>query len=170
MIPAVLAAAGVGFASALLPVISAEGFQAGASFVQPLPVVMACVVALSLGQTGGKFVIFTATRRGATRWRSVDGESPSQGIRSRFAHRIRSSPTGALVGRLNARLLQGLGHPIGGPGTVAVSAAVGLPPLALVSAAAGVSPIRTLPFTLACFTGRLLRFAVLAGVMAAVTA
>ena len=52
---------------------------------------------------------------------------------------------------------------------MAVSATVGVPPLALVSATAGASAIRCRAFVLACLAGRLVRFAGLAGVVAAVT-
>ena len=155
MIPEVLAAAGVGFVSALLPVVNAEAFQAGSSLLQPPVLIAACTAALAVGQTGGKVVIFTTSRRGASRWRS--------------AHAGRTSRAPALLGRVNARLLQWLSHPLGGPAAVAVSATVGVPPLALVSATAGASAIRCRAFVLACLAGRLVRFAGLAGVVAAVT-
>jgi membrane protein YqaA with SNARE-associated domain len=156
VIPEALAAVGVGFVSALLPVVSAEAFQAGASLLQPTPVVVACVVALTVGQTGGKVVIFTASRRGATRWRSTHAGRPSR------------AP--ACLKWINAKLLQWLSHPIGGPAAVAVSATVGLPPLAIVSATAGASTIRCCVFAIACLVGRLVRFAALAGLVAALTA
>jgi membrane protein YqaA with SNARE-associated domain len=149
MIKTMLVAAGVGGVSALLPVVNAEAFQAGASLLQPRSVVVACVVALAFGQTGGKLVIFTASRRGATRWRSTHTGRPSR------------APT--WVRRTNAQLLRWLSHPTAGPAAVTVSATVGLPPLALVSATAGASTIRCATFALACFAGRLVRFAALAG-------
>lgn len=156
MIPEVLAAVGVGFTSALLPVINAEAFQAGSSLLQSPPVIVACVVALSVGQTGGKVVIFIASRRGATRWRSTHGGRPSR------------AP--AWVQWITARLLEWLSHPIGGPAAVAVSATVGLPPLALVSATAGASTIRCAAFASACLAGRLVRFATVASTVAALMA
>jgi membrane protein YqaA with SNARE-associated domain len=156
VITEVLAAAGVGFVSALVPVVNAEAFQAGSSYLQPSAVIVACTAALAVGQTGGKLVIFTASRRGATRWRS--------------GHAGRPSRAPAWLGRVNAWLLQRLSHPVGGPAAVAVSATVGLPPLALVSATAGASTIRCRAFVLACLAGRLVRFAGLAGVVAGVTA
>jgi membrane protein YqaA with SNARE-associated domain len=155
VISATLAAAGVGFVSALLPVVNAEAYLAGSSFLQPTAVIVACTVALAVGQTGGKLVIFSASRRGATRWRS--------------GHAGRRSWAPAWVGRVNACLLHRLSHPVGGPAAVAVSATVGLPPLALVSATAGASTLRCRAFVLACLAGRLVRFAGLAGAVAAVT-
>ncbi len=169
MIWQVLVAAGVGFASALLPVINAEAFQAGSSLLQPPSVVMACVVALAVGQTGGKLVIFAASRRGATRWRSTPRVRSSRAPWRRPARSGRATCTPGWVTRTSTRMLQWLSHPVGGPTTVAISATVGLPPLALVSAAAGVSTIRYFPFTLACLIGRFLRFAALAGLLAAIT-
>ncbi len=156
MILEVLAAAGVGIVSALLPVVNAEAFQAGSSLLQRPAVVVACVVALALGQTVGKVVIFIASRRGATRWRST--------------HAGRRSRVPAWLQRANARLLQWLSHPAGGPAAVAVSASVGIPPLALVSATAGVSTIRCWAFCVACLVGRVVRFGTLAGGVAALTA
>lgn len=156
MIPQVLAAVGVGFASALLPVINAEAYQAGSSLLQSPPVVVACVAGLCAGQTGGKVVIFIASRRGATRWRVAHGGRPSR------------AP--AWARRITALLQESLSHPIGGPAAVVVSATVGLPPLALVSATAGASTIRCSVFASACFAGRLVRFATIAGGVAALMA
>ena len=149
MIRAALLACGVGVVSALFPVVNAEAILVASSTLQaPLGVVLV-VVAMSLGQTGGKLLIFTGSRRGVTRWRA-----------SRTGSRSRT-PT--WVRRANAKLLHWLSHPVGGPAAVAVSATIGLPPLAVVSASAGVSSLRSLAFCLACFTGRLVRFTTLAG-------
>lgn len=153
MIPQVLAAVGVGFASALLPVVSAEAYQAGSSVLQSPPVLVACVAGLALGQTGGKLVIFVASRRGTTLWRTAHGERPSR--------------TPAWARRITARLLRWLSHPVGGPAAVAVSATVGLPPLAVLSATAGASTIRCTTFAAACLAGRITRFATIAGAVTA---
>ena len=155
VIPEVLAAAGVGFVSALLPVVSAEAFQAGSSFLQPPVLIAACTAALAVGQTGGKVVIFTASRRGAGRWRT--------------AHAGRTSRAPALLGRVNARLLQWLSHPWVARPPWPCPPRSACRPLALVSATAGASGIRCRAFVLACLGGRLVRFAGLAGVVAAVT-
>jgi membrane protein YqaA with SNARE-associated domain len=156
MIVVVLAAAGVGVVSALLPVVNAEAFHAGATLLQSRPTVVACTIALAVGQTCGKLIIFTASRRGTTRWRATHSERPSR--------------MPAWVRRANARLLTWLSHPTGGPAAVAISAGVGLPPLALVSATAGASRMRGCAFSITCFAGRLLRFATLAGGVAALAA
>jgi membrane protein YqaA with SNARE-associated domain len=149
MIRAALLACGVGVVSALFPVVNAEAVLVGSSALQAPLVVAAVVVAMSLGQTGGKLLIFAGSRRGVTRWRARRTGSPVR------------TPT--WVRRANAKLLHWLSHPVGGPAAVALSATVGLPPLAVVSASAGVSSLRSLAFCLACFTGRLVRFATLAG-------
>jgi membrane protein YqaA with SNARE-associated domain len=156
VIAVVLAAVAVGVVSALLPVVNAEAFHAGATLLQPRSAVVACTIALAVGQTIGKLIIFTASRRGATRWRS--------------AHAGRRSRSPKWVRRASARLMSWLSHPRGGPAAVAISAGTGLPPLALVSAAAGASTIRCCAFSVACFAGRLLRFATLAGGVAALAA
>ncbi|MGH3506550.1 MAG: hypothetical protein ACRDO2_05025 [Nocardioidaceae bacterium] len=148
MIRTVLVSGGVGVVSALVPVVNAEAFLAGSSLLQGKSVLVVGVVALAIGQTCGKLLIFTASRRGAKRWLSTRRERPSHAPRW-----LRTA---------NATLLQWLSHPVGGPAAVAVSAAVGLPPLAMVSASAGMSSIRCLAFGLPCFAGRLARFAALA--------
>ena len=148
MIRTVLVSGGVGVVSALFPVVNAEAFVAGSSLLQGRSVLVLGVVALAIGQTCGKFLIFTASRRGAKRWLS--------------AHRARASHAPRWLRTANARLLQWLEHPVGGPAAIAVSASVGLPPLAMVSASAGMSSIRCLAFWLPCFAGRLARFATLA--------
>ena len=104
---------------------------------------------LELGQTGGKLVIFLASRRGVTRWRS--------------SHAEKSSRTPAWVRRTNVWLLHLLSDSRRGPAAVAVSATVGLPPLALVSASAGASTMRCSAFGLTCLAGRVARFTVVAG-------
>ena len=151
----VLTAAGVGVLSALVPLLNAEAFLTWSSLTQGRSVIVACVIALALGQTGGKLVIFTASRRGATLWRCSHSERPPR------------AP--AWICRTNARLLGWLSHPKGGPAAIVVSATLGLPPLLVVSATAGASRIRCSAFSIACFAGRLVRFACLAGGLAALT-
>ena len=153
MIRSALLACCVGVVSALLPVVNAEAVMVGSSALQEPLVVAVVVAAMSLGQTGGKLLIFTGSRRGAMRWRTRRAQA-----RSRTPNWVR---------RANAKLLNWLSHPVGGPAAVAVSATVGLPPLAVLSASAGVSSLRSLSFCLACFMGRLVRFTTLAGSVSA---
>jgi membrane protein YqaA with SNARE-associated domain len=156
VIALVLGAVAVGVVSALFPVVNAEAFHTGTTLLQDRPVVLACTIALAVGQTCGKLVIFTASRRGASRWRSTHSERPSR--------------MPAWVRRANAKLMTWLSHPTGGPAAVAISAAVGVPPLAIVSVTAGASTMRGFAFSVTCFAGRLLRFATLAGGVAALAA
>ncbi|HQR26058.1 MAG TPA: hypothetical protein PLP61_03365 [Nocardioides sp.] len=149
MIREVVAGIGMGFVSALVPVVNAEAVQAGLSLLEPPHLVAVSVVALAGGQTVGKTVIFGAARRGVGRCRLVHVGRPPRGPR--------------WVRRVNATLLRCLSHRVAGPATVAVSATVGLPPLALVSAAAGASTLRWSVFASGCFVGRLVRFGAVAG-------
>jgi membrane protein YqaA with SNARE-associated domain len=127
---------GYGFASALVPVVNAEAYALVAGHRSGHYLVI--IVALALGQTAGKLLLFEAARRGT----------------GRFNRRRRSVRWTEPVRRWLSRRRTGLP-------TVFVSAAVGLPPLALVSLAAGTSSLRRWEFATTCLAGRLIRFAAL---------
>ncbi len=131
-----LAAAAMGFASALLPFVNAEAYAVVAARTAPALVVAG---ALAGGQTAGKLVLFEAARRGTDRW-EVDEES------SRRA-------------RWTARVRPWLRSPRTGAPLVLVSAVVGLPPLAVVALVAGASGQRRWLFAVLVLVGRGLRFA-----------
>jgi membrane protein YqaA with SNARE-associated domain len=65
---AVLGALGTGAASALLPVVNAEAYAALAATHAHAWLAVALVLALALGQTAGKLVLFESARRGTTRF------------------------------------------------------------------------------------------------------
>jgi len=133
----------VGFCSALVPVFNAEAYAVASVAVSPW-LVVPIIVALALGQTAGKLLLFEAARRGSTRFRRV---RKGPGHRSvRWAHRIQQS----------------LREPRTAIPLVLTSAGLGLPPLAVVSVAAGAAGQRRSGFALMCFAGRTVRFTALA--------
>jgi membrane protein YqaA with SNARE-associated domain len=137
-------AAAVGVVSALLPIVNAEAYALLACFRTHGVGVVAVVLALAVGQTIGKLVLFEAARRGSGRLHARLCRR-GQGRTARWHDRVCG---------LMARRLTGLP-------TVAASAAVGLPPLALVSLVAGASAQRRWEFGAVCLLGRSARFAAL---------
>lgn len=135
-----------GLASALFPLVNAEALAAGASRANKdlLPIV---VVALAAGQTIGKLTLFELAGRGAARLTRLSHERPA---------RVR--PILSLASR-QATALQSASSRLP---VVAVSAFTGLPPLAAVAVAAGTTTTTRSGFAAACFTGRTLRFGLIA--------
>jgi membrane protein YqaA with SNARE-associated domain len=143
-----LAALGYGFASALVPIVNAEAYAVVAGHRGGHAAIV--VVALALGQTAGKLLLFEAARRGTGRL-------------SRLLRRHnRSGRAAARAARWGERIRRWLSRRRTGLPTVLLSAAVGLPPLALVSIAAGTAGLRHWEFAAVCLLGRAIRFAVLA--------
>ncbi len=135
-----------GLASALLPFVNAEAIAAAASRANRdlLPVL---VVALAAGQTIGKLTLFELAGRGAARLARRTHQRPA-----------RLRPISRLA-RRQATALQGASSKLP---VVAVSALTGLPPLAAVAVAAGTTTTTRSGFAAACFTGRTLRFGLIA--------
>lgn len=137
-----------GAMSALVPVVNAEVFAVAAAARSASPgATVLVLLALAVGQTAGKVVIFEAARMGGSRF-----------ARRQAARAARSDRTG----RWRARIVAALRSRRTGLPLVLCSAAVGLPPLAAVSAAAGVSGQRRWEFAAVCLVGRVARFAALA--------
>lgn len=147
-VAAVAMAAGIG--SALLPLVNAEAYAvittAGATAVS----VAAVVVALSVGQTIGKVVLFETARRGR-RWLPQHRPPRSDRARRRAARTARWAERAA--GWLRS---DRTGAPV-----VLAAATVGVPPLAIVSVAAGAAGQRRRVFVPLCLLGRLTRFTIL---------
>jgi membrane protein YqaA with SNARE-associated domain len=135
----------VGVVSALLPFVNAEAYALIAAGRNRPAAVAAVVLALAAGQTVGKLVLFEAARRGSGRWHA------------RFTRRTAGATT-----RWGGRVSHWLTCRRTGLPTVAVSAAVGLPPLALVSLAAGAAGQVRWEFGVLCLVGRVARFALVA--------
>lgn len=137
-------AAAIGVASALLPIVNAEAYALLAAARTHGLASVAVVLALAVGQTIGKLILFQTARRGSGRLhtrlcRRGDGRA------ARWHDRVCG---------LMARRRTGLP-------TVLASATVGLPPLVLVSLVAGASAQRRWHFGTVCLVGRAVRFAAL---------
>ncbi|MEH1166914.1 VTT domain-containing protein [Micromonospora sp. CPCC 205539] len=142
------AALGYGFASALVPVVNAEAYAVLAG--RPGGYAVIVVVALAVGQTAGKLLLFEAARRGTGR------------LARRLARRGQSGRVAARAARWAEPVRRWLSRRRTGLPAVLVSASVGVPPLALVSIAAGTAGLRHWEFAVACLLGRVVRFALLA--------
>jgi len=140
-----LLALAYGFGSAGVPLLNAEAFALVSAARETPAAAVAVVLALAVGQTAGKLLLFEAARRGSTR------------LTRRF-HRRRDGRAARWTARAESTLTaRSTGLPL-----VLASACVGLPPLAAVSLAAGASGQRRRDFGVACLCGRTARFALLA--------
>ncbi len=134
----------IGVVSALLPLVNAEVYALVAVARTNVAMSVAVALALAVGQTMGKLLLFEAARRGRGRlYARLGGRGEGRAERWR----------GRVCG-LMARRRTGLP-------TVLASASVGLPPLALVSLVAGASEQRRVEFGVVCLVGRTARFAAL---------
>ncbi|WP_327043084.1 VTT domain-containing protein [Micromonospora ureilytica] len=140
-------ALGYGLASALVPVVNAEAYAVVAG--QRGGHALIAVVALALGQTAGKLLLFESARRGSGR------------LFRKVAQRRKSGRAAARATRWTEPIRRWLSRRRTALPTVLVSAAVGVPPLAVVSLAAGTAGLRRWEFAGACLSGRVLRFALL---------
>ena len=147
---AVALATAFGLVSALLPVVNAEAYVLVTAAHPGPAAAWAVVVAVAVGQTAGKLVLFESARRGATTW--LD-RLPGWG-----KPRNRPSRTSRWSGRVSSCLRSRRA----GAAVVLTSAAVGLPPLAVVSLVAGAAGQRRVVFAVTCLVGRTARFAALA--------
>ncbi len=145
----ILLAVATGTGSALLPVLNAEVYAIGAAGHSQPALAGALVVAVALGQTLGKLLLFETARRGGGRL-------------GRWMTRRERARGEARSGRWSTRITQALRSRRTGIPLVLVSAGLGLPPLAAVSLAAGASGQRRWEFALLCLLGRTARFAALA--------
>jgi membrane protein YqaA with SNARE-associated domain len=136
----VVMAVGLGFASALIPVVNAEAAVTGAGLTLPIGLALATSVAMAVGQTAGKVVLFEAARRGAKL--RAGKKKPDKKPPPAWQQRLLAS----LDGRWQANSV------------VLLSAGVGLPPLAIVSIAAGAVQSRRVDFIICCLIGRTARF------------
>jgi membrane protein YqaA with SNARE-associated domain len=139
----VVTALGVGIASALVPVVNAEAAVAGAGLTMPVTLALVISVALAVGQTAGKVLMFEAARKGAQvrKAKQREPKKPTPQWQQRLLCR--------LEGRWQANSV------------VLLSAGVGLPPLAVVSIAAGAVQSRRADFVVCCLLGRTVRFVAL---------
>lgn len=156
-----IGALALGFASALVPVVNAEGAVLALALRWPTTIVVALAIAAALGQTAGKMVIVEAARRGRSlRHNRRRRATPLRRHRA-WASRRRHWHDAALR-TLTCRWRAS--------GIVALSATVGVPPLALVSVGCGLARMRRCDFAVCCFLGRSARFLSLALPVAALSA
>jgi len=137
-------AAAIGVVSALLPLVNAEAYAVLAATRSRPGAAVPVVLAMAVGQTAGKLLLFEAARRGS---------GPLHDRLSRHAE--------GRAARWHGRVCELMTRRRTGLPTVLVSAAVGLPPLALVSIVAGASRQSRWEFGAVCLVGRAARFAVL---------
>ncbi|MFT4299558.1 MAG: VTT domain-containing protein [Aeromicrobium sp.] len=148
----VLTALGYGVAAALIPVVNAEAYVAGAAVLMGRGDTALMVVAVTIGTVVGKVVLFRAARAG--RELAASSSRTAKEPKSRFGRAVRKA---------GEVLIDWLDDPVRAVLTVLVSAFVGIPPLLAVAVVAGASAMRTRVFALAVFVGRAARFAVIAG-------
>ncbi|GGO91038.1 hypothetical protein GCM10011584_24170 [Nocardioides phosphati] len=141
---AVLGAVGFGLGSAMVPILNAEAYAVISGTREPVAIAACVALALALGQTAGKLLLFEAARRGSARLSAI-------------TRRERHHP-----GTWSARVKAVLDRPRSGVPLVLMSSALGLPPLAAVALAAGSSQQRRVVFGAVCFAGRLARFTAVA--------
>ncbi|MEV4119704.1 VTT domain-containing protein [Micromonospora sp. NPDC049645] len=140
-------ALGYGLTSALVPVVNAEAYAVLAG--QRGGHALVAVVALALGQTAGKLLLFESARRGSGR------------LARTVAKRRKSRRAASRAARWTGPIRRWLSRRRSAVPTVLVSAALGVPPLAVVSLAAGTAGLRRWEFAVACLSGRVIRFALL---------
>ncbi|MDR1826054.1 MAG: hypothetical protein LBR27_12145 [Bifidobacteriaceae bacterium] len=163
MLAAVAAGLGVGFVSAVFPLVNAEAATLAAAAVGTLPVGVGGVCGLAVGQTAGKIVIYELTRAGReSKWLArltarrpaADPAAVPPSRWSRFK---------AWVRRWGARGVAAMERgrwPCAG--VTLAAAGIGIPPLLVTAVAAGAIRMRRLDFAVVVLVGRLARFLVLA--------
>ena len=154
----------IGLLSGLIPLINAEALLM-AAVIQAQGRWPAVVIALAVGQSGAKVLIYLAARdgrgllpthwaTGRTRRRRRPTHLPRPFTRLRDATRG-WSPHADRVAELVRR-------PVAGSALILASAVGGIPPLAATSVIAGASHMRLSLFGTTCLTGRLVRFSIIA--------
>lgn len=166
MVAAVLATLFTATLSAFVPMIPIEPYLVGlvtAGGHDPVPLGIAAAV----GQTAGKLLIFLSTRAAlrtdrVRRWRrrpARRGARPASEPPTRWWRAV-----GSVVAAAGRRLTALLDRPLLTAPIVFVSAATGVPPLLATSIYVARTPISLPGFTLACLSGRSVRFVAVASV------
>jgi membrane protein YqaA with SNARE-associated domain len=152
---------GIGLLSGLVPLINAEALLI-AAVIQAQGRWPAVVVAVAVGQSGAKVLIYLAARDGRRL------------LPTRRAHRPQRPPTRhrSPLTRLRDvtrrwsphadRVAQLVRRPVAGSALILASAVGGIPPLAATSVIAGASRMRLSLFGTSCLSGRLVRFTIIA--------
>jgi len=151
----------IGLVSGLVPLINAEALLI-AAVVHAQGRWPAVVVAVAIGQSSAKVLIYLAARDGRRL------------LPTRWAHRPQSPPTRhrSPLTRLRDvsrrwaphadRVAELVRRPVAGSALILASAIGGIPPLAATSVIAGASRMRLSLFGTTCLSGRLVRFTIIA--------
>ncbi|MEH3033443.1 MAG: VTT domain-containing protein [Aeromicrobium erythreum] len=143
-----------GVASAILPVLNAEAYVVGLGALVRGDKLVVAILALTLGTSVGKAIVFELVRKGSDRFRSKDKETGERKPpRNRFVVWWR---------RFSDLLLGWLERPYLGAATVFVSSLLSVPPLAVVTVLAALSKQPHWLFQLMVFLGRSIQFLVIA--------
>ncbi|MFT4264270.1 MAG: VTT domain-containing protein [Nocardioides sp.] len=166
---ACLIALGSGYAAAVIPLINAEALALAGGAVSTVHGAIFVTLALAVGTMFGKITLFLGVRTGknaVARKRAMQAEEEAEHrLEERAEHRsgehVRRGWR-AWWKRMSDVLMENLDHPWRGPVVVFIGGSVGIPPLFLTASVAGLSRMRLLPFAVAVFTGRWIRFLVIA--------
>lgn len=144
-----LASAGFGILSAVVPVINAETYVAASqvtAIAGPIPI----AVGVGIGQSLGKLLVFLGVRRG----RDI---AFFKTRREKAAH-VRHGPVRERFRAVMTKLLDLVGSKRWGLPITFLAAVVGLPPLYAVAVIAGATRMRVGWFYLVVLVGRVARF------------
>lgn len=155
----------LGLLSGLIPLINAEALLV-AAVVQTQWQWPAVVIAISLGQSGAKLLIFLGARDGrrlVPARRGVGGATGA-GWPSRWHRTPAARPPGPTRwwSPHADRVAELVRRPVAGSLLILASAIGGIPPLAATSVVAGMARMRLALFGATCLTGRLIRFTLIA--------
>lgn len=144
------AAFAFGIGSALLPIfLNAELYVVGNAALVSETIIVAVILALSVGTVLGKILVFELARKGR---RTIRGETL----------RVTSSRWVLAYRKASQWLLGLLDRPYVGGLTVLASSLLGVPPLAIVTIVAGASNQSRYLFSTMVFVGRTTQFLVIA--------
>lgn len=168
---ACLIAIGSGYAAAVIPVINAEALAIAGGAVSTVHGAIFVTCALAIGTVGGKMTLFLGVRTGknaVARKRAMEAEARVEHLLHETEPEdapCEEEPPGRWKSRwkrLIALLMDNLDHPVRGPLVVFIGGSVGIPPLFITASVAGLSSMKLMPFAIAVFTGRWIRFLVIA--------
>ncbi len=151
----------LGLLSGLVPLVNAEALLIVAVLHAPghWPAV---VLAVALGQSAAKVLIYLGARDGRNLVPSRWSHRPQSATGSHRAHEDRRSGVARRWSLTAERVSELVRRPVAGSALILASAIGGIPPLAATSVVAGLSRMRLSLFGVSCLTGRVLRFALIA--------
>jgi membrane protein YqaA with SNARE-associated domain len=152
----------VGLLSGLLPVLNAEALLI-AALTQVQGPWLPLVVAMAVGQSGAKVLIYLSARDGSRVLTSRRRAAAARWVPGLDGRRSRPRRTRPRRWAPHAdRVAQLVRRPVAGSALILASAVGGIPPLAATSVMAGLARMRLSLFGATCLTGRLVRFTIIA--------